>query len=368
VSPDSKVPEEDGTGLFAEDVIHSLALDIGPTSWEALLLEPRVYVPATLRIGDRVLEDVGVRLKGSRSFRPIDSGAKPAFKIKLDEFIEQEYEGLVRITLNSASQDASAAHERLFYQFARAAGVPAPRASSVHLRVNGQDYGLYVNVEAEDKRFLRRWFERDEGNLYEGVFVDVDSYSVSDFELETNEAQNDRSDLMQLAEALDLVPQLGFRAAMSSHLDVDAMLRYAAVEGIAAQEDGYAYGSGELPPNNYRLYSDPVSGFQILPWGVDVSMHRQTGIFGIHGRLLYTCVSEASCRGDYVAQVRSTLEIFEALDLASEMADLRSQLSALQESDPRSEHSAAEVEAAWAALAAFVSDRPQVIRERLELE
>jgi hypothetical protein len=33
--------------------------------------------------------------------------------------------------------------------------------------VNGKAFGVYANLETEDKPFLRRWFASDDGNLYE---------------------------------------------------------------------------------------------------------------------------------------------------------------------------------------------------------
>jgi hypothetical protein len=64
------------------------------------------------------------------------------------------------------------------------------------LYVNGQAYGLYANVEAEDKTFLRRWFTSDDGNLYEEGQTDFVSGAEQTFDLETNETANDRSDLI----------------------------------------------------------------------------------------------------------------------------------------------------------------------------
>lgn len=58
--------------------------------------------------------------------------------------------------------------ERLAYDVFRAAGLPAPRCNNAVVYVNGAYYGVYVNVEAEDKTLLRRWFASAEGNPLRG--------------------------------------------------------------------------------------------------------------------------------------------------------------------------------------------------------
>ena len=61
-------------------------------------------------------------------------------------------------------------HESLAYTAFRATGVPAPRTGYAYVRVNGDDYGLHLNVETLDSVSLPtlRPFDADTQHLYEG--------------------------------------------------------------------------------------------------------------------------------------------------------------------------------------------------------
>ena len=226
------------------------------------------YVRARFRYGTEVLEDIGLRIKGETSRTRFDE--KPALKLKFDEFVQgQDFRGLRRLTLNNMFEDPSGVAERLSYHLFRLAQLPAPRANSAVLFVNGQSYGLYVNVESIDKAFLRRWFTSDAGNLYEEGQQDFLPGKENSFELETNEMVNDRSDLRALITALGSARPDTLLADLVPALDVEHFLRFTAVEGLVNQWDMYGY--TRFYPNNFHIYSDPQRKLVFLPWGLDMT-------------------------------------------------------------------------------------------------
>ena len=137
--------------------------------------------------------NIGIRLKGGAgSFRPLSG--KAAFKLKFDEFGGPRFLGLKRLTLNNMVQDKSMIHEVLAYEAFRAAGIDAPRTGYANVRLNEDDYGVYLNVETPDAVAIQRWFESTQ-HLYEGEYgVDVVPESVGDFEVDEG-SESDRSDL-----------------------------------------------------------------------------------------------------------------------------------------------------------------------------
>ena len=54
----------------------------------------------------------------------------------------------------------------LTYQMMDQFGVAAPLCSYVYIRVNGEDWGLYLAVEGIEEAFLRRNYGSDYGELY----------------------------------------------------------------------------------------------------------------------------------------------------------------------------------------------------------
>ena len=357
--------------------IDMLNMVTGPT-------DPRqdIYAPGTIRYGGETLYDVGVRIKGEGSFRKLDK--KTAFKIKVDEFVSNQHlRGLKRLTLNNMVEDPSFLAERTAYDVFRAAGLPAPRCNSALVYVNGVFYGVYANVEAEDKAFLRRWFTSDAGNLYEEGQRDFVPGAETAFNLETNESVNDRSDLRNLISVFQAAQPATFFESVDAALDMNQFLRFTAAEAAVNQWDMYAY--TVFYPNNFRIYHDPASNkFVFLPWGMDLSMKpfRDSGkthisIYGLArsgdrasgpvtaGLLFQRCLSSPACRTRYTAAVRDIVGVYEELALEATAARYHDQIRAHVAMDPRKEYTMQQFDTAYQSLVRTIRERPGAIRAEI---
>jgi hypothetical protein len=276
-----------GAEIFeaAPQRVRSYQLELSDDAIELLREEPKDYVRGTFREGDDVYPDVGVRLKGSwGSFRMLDGRAKAAFTIKFNEFNKgQRFHGQRRIVLNNGVQDPTYMHEYIGYGLFRDAGVPAPRVAYANLSVNGERYGLYVQIEAITKDFLKRWFTDDGGNLYEGP-PDVLEWRALD--LDTNQARNNRNDLRLLTKTIERADDNDPWASLEERVAADKFALFLAMEQFVGHWDGYTQ------TNNYRMYNDPTTRqFVFFPHGADQlfeelggSVFRPQG--GILGRAL----------------------------------------------------------------------------------
>jgi spore coat protein CotH len=345
-------------------------LEISAEGLAALKAEPRSYVPATFRHGDEVIGPVGVRLKGSFTFRPLDQ--KPSFKIKFDKYVKrQSFRGLRGITLNNSITDWSFISERLSYSVFRNAGLPAPRANNAEVHVNGEYYGLYTNIETIDKVFLVRWFGSGKGNLYEmqeGVSWIPGNEHL--FELETNEEIGDRSDLAMLFTAVTEARDETLLEDVAHILDPELFLRYCAIEGLVNQWDGFAYSIWQFP-NNHRLYHRPATGtFVLVPWGMDLSMKAREDAWFIDlytssSEFLERCLRSAPCKAEYERVLAEELARFESMDLIAAAHDMRDQIAVLVYRDPRKEHSYAAFEWTFQEVIEFLRGRPDNVRGQL---
>jgi hypothetical protein len=331
--PDLSVELYDPTQLPRFDI------ELPPASIAALNLvtgsdDPRqdVYVTGSLKYGSETVSNIGIRIKGEGSFQKLDR--KPPFKLKFDEFVDkQEFRGLRRMAFNNLFEDASFIAERLAYDVYRAAGLPAPRCNSALVYVNGTFYGVYTNVEAEDKTFLKRWFPTDGGNLYEEGQVDFVPGAETKFDLETNETANDRTDLRNLIAAVQAATPATFLQDVGGLLDTAQWLKFTAVEAAVNQWDMYAYTVFYM--NNFRIYNDPTSKkFAFIPWGHDMSMKpfrdsrkpyvrlfalarqgdRASGSVS-SGVLFQKCLQSPACKTAYSAAVREVITTYEGLSL-----------------------------------------------------
>lgn len=355
-----------------------LALD--ERSLDRLREWPREEVPATFKYRDIVLPRVGVRLKGEYSFRTIDE--KPSFRIDFDELTKgQTFLGLAHMILNNTVQDPTFLSERFAYHLYRSAGLPAPRANSALLYVNGAYYGVYTNVEAIDETFLARWFGDPSGNLYEDAGIDLTPGADSSFDLEINEKRNDRRDLAALIAALDRATPDNFVDVVSAHVDMNRFVRYAALEAALGQQDGYAFGSGE--PNNFRMYGEPTgevgrATFVFIPCGMDRTLRPTPTPALIHewvpstpvyasawdatGLLLKKCLLSVACRADYSSALLAIAPLFESSELHSAIQNALAQIRTAVIADARKELDNRYFDYASSLLMEYVAGRAPALR------
>ncbi|HEY0711805.1 MAG TPA: CotH kinase family protein, partial [Polyangia bacterium] len=361
-------------------------IELPPASLEALRqvtgsMDPRqdTYVRATLRYGSETVTDVGLRIKGEASFRPLTR--KSPFKIKFDEFVpDQTFRGLKRLTLNNMVEDPSLLAERLAFHFFRAAKLPAPRCNHALVYVNGTFFGVYANVEAEDKPFLRRWFASDAGNLYEEGQRDFVPGAETFFDLETNQTTNDRSDLRAVIETVRTATPATFFTELGKTIDTAHFVRFVAAEAAVNQWDMYAY--TVFYPNNFRIYNDPGrQRLVFLPWGMDMSMkpYRDSGrphikVFELArqadratarvtaGLIFQRCLESPACKTALATAVTDIAGEFEAAGLAALAERYHNQVRAHALMDTRKEHTNAEFDAGHQALLRTIRERPAALR------
>lgn len=262
-APASETPKAaPGDDVFDPASIHRFRITIPEEGLRALEEDRREYVRATLREGDEVWADAGVRLKGSAgSERPL--WEKSGITIKFDKFVPaRRYRSLRKVVLNNAIQDPSYLSDLIGNELFRAARIPAPRIGFARVEVNGRDMGFYLVVEAITRDFLARWFRDSSGNLYEGP-GEVDA--AEELDVDSHAGTADRTDLRDLAEAaVERTPKRRMER-LAEVLDIDRFFAFTAMEVLTWHWDGYAIGR-----NNYHLYHDPGSRrFVFFPHGLD---------------------------------------------------------------------------------------------------
>jgi spore coat protein CotH len=253
---------KDPTADLFNHLIPRIEIALDPSAVEALRHSPRTYVRATLREGTNVLTDVAVKLKGARgSFRPVDN--RPALTINTDKFRSgQEFHGLDKFHLNNSVQDPTLMNEIICGELFRAAGVPTARATHARLIFDGRDLGFYVLKEGYERKFLKRHFADNNGNLYDGGFLqDVDDH----LEKDSGDGPNDWSDLAELVAAVQVSGDPERKAQLEQVLDIEKFITFVAIEMLTCHWDGYTQNR-----NNYRLYRDPTTDkFVFIPHGMD---------------------------------------------------------------------------------------------------
>lgn len=227
---------------------------------------------AQVTIDGTSFPDVVIHKKGFLgSLDPV----KPSLKIDLDDFVAgTRYLGLEKITLNNSRQDPSYMRTCLAYKAFRDAGIAAPRCNFAHVRVNGTDLGVYVNVESVDHKFTAAHFADGTGELFEGTLSDLRTGWLGTYDVK---GDGDMAVLQPLATALETASDANLMTALAPYIDVDQFLTYWAMEIILNHWDGYANDR-----NNYFIYNDPTSGKLVfIPWGPDATFQPSATFGGI---------------------------------------------------------------------------------------
>ncbi len=221
------------------------------------------------------IHDIGFRLRGNTS----RVSQKKSFKVSFNTFISgRKYQGVEKMNLNGEHNDPSVVRARLYWEILRNSQLAGPRASHVHIYINGNYYGLYANIEHIDEEFVEKYFGNNDGNLYKclwpadltyrGNDPDLYKFMAGDrrtYELKINEEQDDYSDIAHFIDVLNNTPLAQLPCALESVFNVQDYLKIAAVDVLTANWDGYIYNK-----NNFYLYHNTASGlFEYIPYDTD---------------------------------------------------------------------------------------------------
>ena len=281
-------PRDEQSLAFGAKII-DIALTFDDAAQQSLVAASDTDVPAKMTFRDasgaEKTYDVKIHIKGHLGSRRSVDG-KPAFKVKLGK--DDRFFGLEHLTLNNMVQDATMLHEALGYQVYEAAGVKVPTTGYARLTVNGQAYGLYLNLETPDAHFLKRRFGDDSGILYEGAYgVDLRAGDVEKFELHEGEGSPSRNTQGTYPRAR--CPGRGHFLWRSPQVDTASFLAMMAAEALLGDWDSY------YTSNNYRIYWNPsASRWFFIPTGIDQTFGSTT-VFGATGLLFQKCLASERC-------------------------------------------------------------------------
>ena len=235
---------------------------------------PFNWYPADIVVDGEAIGNVGVRKKGLIGSL---STTRPSLKVKFDKFVpDQTYGGMERLTLNNAVSDPALVKQCLGYALFSAAGVAAPRCNFAHVTANGDDLGVYVNVEPLKKDFLAAAYDGDnDGDLYEGTLSDFRPGWTDTFEPETSDTDPGLGPVLAVTDALQ-EPDAAVLPALDEVLDVDLFYRFWAMEVLVGHVDGYAGNR-----NNFYVYRpERTDRLEFLPWGIDAIFRPGAGFSG----------------------------------------------------------------------------------------
>ena len=267
--------------LYDPKTLRTVFIQFPGDAWEAEL--ERNYrrdtdVAATVTIDGRVYREVGVRFRGNSSYRMVGTGFKRSLNLSLDAVHgEQEAGGYNTLNLLNANGDPTFVRTLLYAEIGRQY-LPVPRVNFVRVAINGESWGVYLNVQQFNKDFLRDFFGTTRGVRWKvpgsprgrgGLEYLGDSPTAyrSLYELKTKETDKAWSDLIRLCRLLNTTSPEDLEAVLGPHLDIDGALKFLALEIALVNTDGYW-----TRASDYSLYQDPGGKFHVLPYDFNEAM------------------------------------------------------------------------------------------------
>jgi hypothetical protein len=272
--------------LYDPQVLRTFFLEFENSDWEKELADfhnTDVEVPAKLTVDGKTYRDVGVHFRGMSSYMMVGEGWKRSLNLSLD-FVhkDQNLGGYRTLNLLNSHEDPSFLRVVLASEVARAY-LPAPKANFARVAINGESWGVYVNMEQFNKDFAKEWFGTTKGARWKvrgspngrGSLAYLGDEIAPYKRIYTIKTKDDRkrwADLITLCKVLNETPPDKLEAALEPLLDIDEALKFIALDVTLINNDGYW-----IRTSDYAIYQDEKRRFHLIPQDINETFARPGG-------------------------------------------------------------------------------------------
>ena len=264
----------ESVSLYDAGTIRTIFLQFESADWEqelAAFNNTDVEVPATAIVDGKTYQDVGVHFRGASSYSSVPEGSKRSLNLSFN-FVNQDQRlgGYRTLNLLNANSDPTFVRTMLYSQIANDY-LAAPKVNFVRVVINGESWGVYLNVQQFNKDFVGDFFPTNDGARWnapgnpngraglEYLGEDVEAYKRV-YEIKTKDDAERWADLIELTRVLNQTPADQLEAALAPILDIDGALRFLALDVALVNTDGYW-----TRASDYNLYQGPDGRFHVIP-------------------------------------------------------------------------------------------------------
>lgn len=260
--------------LYDAKTLRTFFLEFEDSDWERELADfyhTDVEVPAKLTVDGKTYSDVGVHFRGTSSYMMAGEGRKRSLNLSMDYVHDaQNLYGYRTLNLLNSQADPTFLRTVLYNHIARQF-IAAPKVNFVRVVINGESWGVFVNSQQFNKEFMKEFFgttktarwkmpgnQRGTGR-FNYLGEDVAEYKRV-YDIKSKDDPKAWADLMKLCQTLDQTPPEKLEDAITPLLDVDAILKFLALDNVLINSDGYWVRTGD-----FNVCQDDKGRFHIVP-------------------------------------------------------------------------------------------------------
>lgn len=390
------------TGLYDSATIRTIYLEFPQSNYWNLLTQnyaSHTRIPATMIVDGETYDSVGVRFRGQTSYSMLpQSSQKKSFDIDL-EFVHegQDIKGYNDLNLMNSFQDESFLRD-VFYKHQIRRHIPTAKANFVQLYLNGQSWGLYPNVQQQNKDYLEEWFLSNDGAHWRadrptgsggggpggggpgfGNGTAALNYLGADtalyqqyYTLKSSDIDDPWSLLVATCNALNNTPSAQLTSVLPQYLDIDRTLWFLATEVAFSDDDSYIF-KGAM---DYYVYYEPETG-RITPLEYDGNsvmapnasswspFYNQTNV---NFPLLNKILAVPEWRQRYLAHLRTVIaDELNPAECNAILDNLHNQIDSLVQADPKKLYTYPQFISEITGLKTFIANRRTFLLSNTEV-
>lgn len=274
--------------LYDLKTLRTLFLEFESADWEKELADfhkTDVEVPAKVTVDGKTYADVGVHFRGLTSYMMVPEGRKRSLNLSFD-FVhpQQRLAGYRTLNLLNSIGDPTFLRTVLYLQIAQDY-IPASLANYMRVVINGECWGIYVNVEQFNTDFVKARFGTAKGARWkvpgpgarsglEYLGEDPKAYKQV-YEIKSKDDTKSWADLIHLCKVLNQTPGDKLEKALEPLLDIHGTLKFLALDKALINNDGYWSRASD-----YSIYQDEKGRFHVVPHDINEGLREAEGFPG----------------------------------------------------------------------------------------
>ncbi len=399
ITPDGRkliIGDQANTGLYDQSQVKSMYLTFPQTNYWTLMTNnyaSQTDIPATLVVDGVVYDSVGVRFKGQTSYTMNTSSPKKSFNISTDYIhSNQKLMGYKTMNLNNCFGDRSFIRE-IFFQSQLKKYVPVAKSAYVKLYINGENWGVYPQVQQLNGDYLKEWFLSNNGTNWRadkppgspggggpnwGDGTAAINYLGADtslykpyYTLKSADKLFPWEDLAKTAKVLNQTPLATLRDSVQNYLDIDRTLWFLAAENLFSDDDSYIH-KGKM---DYYAYWEVETG-RMTPLEYDgnsvmtASLAAWSPFYNetkVNYPLMNKLFAVPELRQRYIAHLKTMVnEVFTSAIANPKLDTYYAQIDTMVQNDPKKIYTYAQFQSELQVLKNFITTRRNTIMGNIE--